>query len=182
MGSLFKRGGGGGNEMKEDLEFSMSDFNAIFRSRRNVDSVVNEQKIPRVIVNLRLVANVLMVILIVISFVDFFLSEQQYQVKKETIVMVDKCNMRNSEFQSVLSGVQNLRMVGLGVFNQTQEEKESYENEQRQLIEESVRQLDVLNKEILLSSLKVSVQIEELNGADAIQMHFGRNVIEYFDM
>jgi hypothetical protein len=63
---------------EDDDELNINEFNSSFKSRKALKSVVNDESEPASVINLKRVINVLILILILIAFLDFFLSNNEF--------------------------------------------------------------------------------------------------------
>ena len=68
------------NSSQDDAEYE-EDLDNTFKSRKALNQIINNQKIPPVIRNLKYGANVLLLILIAIAFADYFVTYQQFNVE-----------------------------------------------------------------------------------------------------
>lgn len=67
-------------DSQEDLDSDEIDLDNTFKSRKTLNQIINNQKIPQVIRNLKYVANFLMIILIAIAFSEYFVTYSQFNV------------------------------------------------------------------------------------------------------
>ena len=58
---------------------SLNDFSTVFKSRKALNAVVMDYSEPASIINLKRVANILMLVLLAISFADYFVTINEYK-------------------------------------------------------------------------------------------------------
>lgn len=74
-GPLFQK-----NDSYENSEYDEFDIDSSFKSKKNLKQVINSQKIPPVIRKLKYGANFLLIILIALSFAEYFVTYVKFNV------------------------------------------------------------------------------------------------------
>ncbi|CAD8075777.1 unnamed protein product [Paramecium primaurelia] len=166
-----------------DNDQQRNDQNNIFRSRKNLFQIINSNQTPKVITKLGWTANILALILIVLSFVDFFMIYEQYDDIYNTIILVKNQNQRNAELQTITTTVQNLLMLNLDVWQlKTDNDKATYETTQKIKLNNSITNVDNLNKELMLSSVTLSDSILSMMRTDIVIMKSSDGNEQLYDL
>lgn len=103
--------------MCDSKEVNVNEFNSNFKSRKALRAVVSDESEPTSISNLKRVANLLGVILILIAFLDYFLSSSEFDRIKKNVDMVIYSSQMLSEMQAILSYIRDLKFMELGLYN-----------------------------------------------------------------
>ncbi|CAD8157650.1 unnamed protein product [Paramecium octaurelia] len=173
------------NNMEQAIENEQQSYeqNNIFRSRKNLFQILNSNQTPKVITKLSWTANILALILVVLSFVDFFIIYEQYDDIYNTIILVKNQNQRNAELQTITTTVQNLLMLNLDVWQlKTDSDKATYESLQKTKLNNSITNVDNLNKELMLSSVSLSDSILSMMGTDIVIMKSSDGNEQLYDL
>ncbi|CAK82689.1 unnamed protein product (macronuclear) [Paramecium tetraurelia] len=173
------------NNMEQAIENDQqrNEQHNIFRSRKNLFQIINSNQTPKVITKLNWTANILALILVVLSFVDFFIIYQQYDDIYNTIVLVKNQNQRNAELQTITTTVQNLLMLNLDVWQlKTDSDKATYESAQKTKLNNSITKVDNLNKELMLSSVSLSDSIIGMMRTDIVTMKSSDGNEQLYDL
>ncbi|CAD8075781.1 unnamed protein product [Paramecium primaurelia] len=167
-------------DLDNDQEGQQQDFNNVFRSRKNLSLVVNSQVTPPVIIKLSWTANILILLLVALSFGDFFVCQAQYDEIFNTILLVEDTNLRNAELLTILSSVQNLQMLNLNIWQlNSSADINEYEQIEKQKLNKSIQQVSLLNKNLMLSDIFISNELNELQSENVIKMKFGNEYQNY---
>ncbi|CAK66138.1 unnamed protein product (macronuclear) [Paramecium tetraurelia] len=157
--------------------------NNIFRSRKNLYQIINSNQTPKVITKLGWTANILALILVVLSFVDFFIIYAQYEDIYNTILLVRSQNQRNAELQTITTSVQNLLMLNLDVWQlKTDADKKAYETTWKTKLNNSITNVDNLNKELMLSNVGLSDSIVKQLSTDIVTMRSSDGNEQLYDL
>ncbi|CAD8126292.1 unnamed protein product [Paramecium sonneborni] len=160
-----------------------NELNNIFRSRKHLSQIVNNYQTPKVIKKLNWTSNILTIILIVLSFTDFFIIYDQYQEIYKTILLVKNQNQRNAELQTLTTSIQNLLMLNMDVWDlQNESEQKTYEELQKKKLNQSINNIDNLNKELMLTDVSLSDVIIEMMNNDVVSMISSDGTSQMFDI
>lgn len=80
-------------------------------------AVVNDESEPSSVSNLKRVANVLVLILILLAFLDYFLSSNEFSNIKKNVDLVIYSNRLLAEMQGMLSYLRDLKLMEMGLYN-----------------------------------------------------------------
>ncbi|EAS07526.3 PAS domain S-box protein (macronuclear) [Tetrahymena thermophila SB210] len=105
------------NDEDEGDDANINEFNSNFKSRKAVKAVVNDESEPSCISNLKRVTNVLVLILILIAFLDYFLSNSQFDDIKKNVNLIIYSNRMLAEMQGLLSYVRDLKFMEMGLYD-----------------------------------------------------------------
>ncbi|CAD8203560.1 unnamed protein product [Paramecium pentaurelia] len=167
-------------DVDNDQEGQQQDFNNVFRSRKNLSLVVNSQVTPPVVTKLSWTANILILVLVALSFADFFVCQAQYDEIFNTILLVEDTNLRTAELHTILSTVQNLQMLNLNIWRlNTTENITAFEQDEKQKLNNSIQKVSLLNKNLMLSDIFISDELNELQSEDVVKMKFGDEYQRY---
>ncbi|CAD8209105.1 unnamed protein product [Paramecium pentaurelia] len=167
-------------DVDNDQDGQIQDFNNIFKSRKNLSLVVNNQITPQVIKQLSWTANFIILLLVALSFSDFFVCQAQYDEIYSTLELVEFTNLRTAELHSILTSVQNLQMLNLNIFQiNSTEAIIAFEKAQKTKLNNSIQLVSQLNKGLMLSNIFISDQLNELQSKDVVKMKFGEQYQNY---
>ncbi|CAD8162069.1 unnamed protein product [Paramecium octaurelia] len=167
-------------DVDNDQDGQMQDFNNIFKSRKNLSMVVDNQITPQVIRKLTWTANFIILLLVALSFSDFFVCQAQYNEIYSTLELVEYTNLRTAELHSILTSVQNLQMLNLNIFQiNTTEASTAFENAQKTKLNNSIQLVSQLNKNLMLSNIYISDELNELQSQNVVKMKFGDQYQNY---
>lgn len=96
---------------------NINEFNSNFKSRKALRAVVSDESEPSSISNLKRVANLLGLILILIAFLDYFLSSSEFDRIKKNVDMVFYSSFMLSEMQAILAYIRDLKFMELGLYD-----------------------------------------------------------------
>ncbi|EGR33913.1 PAS domain S-box family protein [Ichthyophthirius multifiliis] len=137
------------NQNDEDGDdVNINEFNSSFKSRRALKSVVNDESEPSSVINLKRVVNVLILVLVLIAFLDFFLSNNEFNNIQANIDLVISSNKILNELQSLLSYIRDLKFIKMGIL----EQKEDWKS----IMEQQISSIQNLKKSITFSNLGLS--------------------------
>ncbi|CAD8125807.1 unnamed protein product [Paramecium sonneborni] len=160
-----------------------NDNNNIFRSRKQLSQIVNNYQTPMVIRKVNWTANILTIILVVLSFTDFFIIYEQYQEIYKTILLVKNQNQRNAELQTLTTSIQNLLMLNMNVWElTTEQEQKTYEELWKKKLNQSINNIDTLNKQLMLTDVDLSDAIIDMMNNDVISMKTSDGTSQMFDI
>ncbi|CAD8213537.1 unnamed protein product [Paramecium octaurelia] len=179
--SVFERNQNQDQERKGQQD--VNEKNNIFRSRKHLSQIINNYQIPKVITKVNWTANILAIILVVLSFTDFFIIYEQYEDIYKTILLVKNQNQRNAELQTITTSIQNLLMLNMDVWNfSNQLEQQTYEALWKKKLNQSINNVDNLNKELMLTDVSLSDQILEMMNNDVVNMRSSDGSSQMFDL
>lgn len=98
-------------------DVNINEFNSNFKSRKALKAVVNDESEPSSVSNLKRVANVLVLVLILLAFLDYFLSSNEFENVKQNVDLVVYSNRLLSEMQGMLAYLRDLKFMELGLYN-----------------------------------------------------------------
>ncbi|CAD8168019.1 unnamed protein product [Paramecium pentaurelia] len=124
--------------------------NNIFHSRKKLQKIINASNTPKAIIRVTWIANIIAIIILSLSIIDYYISNSQSDQIYDTILLVNYGNIRNSELGIILSSVLNLQLLNRNVFNFTKIQATQYEQEQKQFINDSISIINDINQQILL--------------------------------
>ncbi|CAD8151019.1 unnamed protein product [Paramecium pentaurelia] len=158
--------------------------NNIFRSRKNLESIITSNVTPRVIVKVKWISNIIILIILTLSFIDYFITINQTDEIFNTILLVKDGNFRNSELGIILSSIFNLQLLNRNVFNLTADQAKIYELEQRSNINDSINYVNILNQEIVSKASSLTQSNYEFEfGLKNVQMQINIDgQFEYYDL
>ncbi|CAD8112154.1 unnamed protein product [Paramecium primaurelia] len=179
--SVFQR------NQNQDLERQgqqeINEKNNIFRSRKQLSQIINNYQIPKVITKVNWTANILTIILVVLSFTDFFIIYEQYDEIYKTILLVKNQNQRNAELQTITTSIQNLLMLNMDVWEfQNELEQQKYETLWKKKLNQSINNVDILNKELMLTEVSLSDVILNMMNSDVVSMKSSEGISQMFDL
>ncbi|CAD8162073.1 unnamed protein product [Paramecium octaurelia] len=170
-------------DFKGQGQEEVNEKNNIFRSRKQLSQIINNYQIPKVITKVNWTANILTIILVVLSFTDFFIIYEQYDDIYNTIVLVRDQNQRNAELQTLTTSIQNLLMLNMDVWEfQSAKEQEAYEILWKDKLNQSISNVDSLNKELMLTEVSLSDAIIDMMNSDVVSMKSSEGISEMFDL
>ncbi|CAD8125809.1 unnamed protein product [Paramecium sonneborni] len=160
-------------DVDNDLDGQIQDFNNIFKSRKNLSSIVNNQITPQELKKLNWTTNFIILSLVALSFSEFFVSQALYNEIYQTVELVEQTNQRTAELHSILSSVQNLQMLNLNIWQMnTTEAINAFEKTQKTLLNNSIQLVSQLNKNLMLSDIFISDELNELQKQDVVRIKF----------
>lgn len=135
------------------LDIKMShNFNDIMKSRKKLNALITKEIVPVAIVNLTRVVQFLFLILLVISFVEYFVVINEFKDIVESVNVINASNNRMADLQSVLANVRDLKLINYGLLQYTSEtDKETAVSELRAHIVQSLKEIDEVNSYLQLS-------------------------------
>ncbi|CAD8065320.1 unnamed protein product [Paramecium sonneborni] len=158
--------------------------NNIFRSRKNLENIITSTATPKVIKKVKWISNIIILIILTLSFIDYFIAIDQTDQIFNTILLVKDGNFRNSELGIILSSIFNLQLLNRNVFNLTTDQALIYEQEQRKIINDSINNINILNQEIISKSSSLTSQNYDFEFASKnvkIQLN-DQDQFEYYDL
>jgi len=96
-------------------EESYKDFNSTFKSRKGLNSVINDKTPPSLIKNLKWVATIFNILLLVIAIVDYAIASEEFTHIQQKITLLDNSNQQISAMIDVAAKTRDLAMVNLGL-------------------------------------------------------------------
>jgi len=102
---------------KQYKDANINEFNSNFKSRKALKAVVNDESEPSSVSNLKRVANVLVLILILLAFLDYFLSSNEFSNIKKNVDLVIYSNRLLAEMQGMLSYLRDLKLLEMGLYD-----------------------------------------------------------------
>ncbi|CAD8155764.1 unnamed protein product [Paramecium octaurelia] len=124
--------------------------NNIFHSRKKLQKIITSSNIPKAIVRVTWIANIIALIILTLSIIDYSISNSQSDQIYDTILLANQGNIRNSELGIILSSVLNLQLLSRNVFNMNKTQATQYEQQQKQFINDSISMINDINQQILL--------------------------------
>lgn len=107
---------------------NINEFNSNFKSRKALKAVVNDESEPSSVSNLKRVANVLVLILILLAFLDYFLSSNEFSNIKKNVDLVIYSNRLLAEMQGMLSYLRDLKLLEMGLYDSLSTKVEKKQN------------------------------------------------------
>ncbi|CAD8126295.1 unnamed protein product [Paramecium sonneborni] len=160
-------------DMDNELDGQIQDFNNIFKSRKNLSLIINNQVTPLEIKKLNWTTNIIILSLVALSFSDFFISLVQNNEVYQTIQLIEYTNLRTAELHSILSSVQNLQMLNLNIWQMNStEDIDEFERNQKNRLNNSIQIVSQLNKNLMLSDIFISDELNELQSQDVVKIKF----------
>ncbi|CAD8125808.1 unnamed protein product [Paramecium sonneborni] len=169
------------NQDNQD-DFEQGRTNNVFRNRKTLNSTINDQQRPKVIVYLSWTINILMLTVLTLSFTSYFLGLQLFENVQNSLNLIKYASQRNQECTQIVMNIQNLEMLRIGIWNLTESEALQYEEEQRMELNNSIFELKDANKKIMLNDLYINEQIEELHSKSVINVRISQNNFAYYDL
>ena len=68
---------------------SAVDLNNTFKSKKALNNLINDQRVPSAIKSLKYLINILLIILLAIAFADYFLTLNECEVIKHSIISIN---------------------------------------------------------------------------------------------
>ncbi|CAD8043447.1 unnamed protein product [Paramecium primaurelia] len=167
----------------DSIEVGVNDNLNVFRSRTNLLQLINIQQTPKVITKLNWTMNLEMLSIVTLSFVAFFLTNQQYNKISDQLYLVQQVGIRNAEFFNLMAATQNLQMQQIGIWTFTSDsESELYEKDQRQLINDTINTINEINTILTLNSDDDNEQLKELYTQNVVNMQVSEGVFQKYDL
>ncbi|CAK82690.1 unnamed protein product (macronuclear) [Paramecium tetraurelia] len=167
-------------DSQEEIEFGQK--NNMFRNRKALNSAINNQQIPKIMVYLSWVINILVLAVITLTFTSYFLGLFLFQNFQDSLNLLGYATTRNLECNQIVMNIQNLQMLNLGIWNLTEVEATDYEIQQRTELNESIFTLTQVNKKLMLSDIYINSEIEELHSQRVVNVRINKNSYQKYDL
>jgi len=109
-------------------EGSYKDFSTTFKSRKALNSVINDRTPPVIIKKLKYVAVSLSVVLLAIAIIDYVVASKEFNAIQKKIDLLDKSNEMVAELMNACSKMRDLNMLRIGISASTLTEDRSRES------------------------------------------------------
>lgn len=96
-------------------DISQKEFNTTFKSRKALNQVINDRRPPKSIRNLKWVANILVLALIVLAAIDYFLTVKEFNDIRDNLNLITLSNQKIAELQTIVARCQDLYLLNLGI-------------------------------------------------------------------
>jgi len=96
-------------------EGSYRDFSTTFKSRKALNTVINDKISPPIIRNLKMVINALCLILYLIAILDYVIADKEFNKIQKNIDLLNKSNTFLSEMMNILSKTRDIYLLNAGV-------------------------------------------------------------------
>ncbi|CAD8213536.1 unnamed protein product [Paramecium octaurelia] len=151
-------------------------------NRKALNSTINDQQRPQVIVYLSWAINILMITVLTLSFTSYFLGLFLFENVQNSLNLINYVSLRNQECSQIVMNVQNLEMLRIGIWNMTESEAIAYEKEQRTELNSSIFSLTDANKKIMLDDLYINEEIEELHSKSVVNVRISKTSFSNYDL
>jgi hypothetical protein len=167
--SIFRR-----DQQEEMLDggedFSKREFSTTFKSRKIMNSIINDKTVPPAIRNLKYTANILILALFIIAGVDYFITISEFNDIQENVNLITISNNQVSELMNVLGRVRDLQLIQTGLFSRN---GANYtETQFRNGISMSLLEIESIQRTMQLSGLSVSSAHQALLTSKSVNMAF----------
>ncbi|CAD8052528.1 unnamed protein product [Paramecium sonneborni] len=167
----------------DSIDVGGNDNLNVFRSRTNLLQLINIQQTPKVITKLNWTMNLEMLSIVTLSFVAFFLTNQQYNKISDQLYLVQQVGIRNAEFFNLIAAIQNLQMKQLGIWTFNSDlESAQYEKDQRININNTINTINEINTILTLNSENDNAQLKELYTKNIVNMRVSEGVFQKYDL
>ncbi|CAD8173029.1 unnamed protein product [Paramecium pentaurelia] len=167
------------NNIEQQQENESNINNNIFKSRASLQEQIKNQGRISIIQKMIWFTNILYLVMTSLAFFEFFYLNQQYNEIEENINLIGKENQIHATLQTILTNVQNLKMLNLGVWQNAN--VSTYEKTQKEALIKELNNVQDLNKEVLMSELKITDIYSNLKVSDAVKMYFSTIQSQQYD-
>ncbi|CAD8074133.1 unnamed protein product [Paramecium primaurelia] len=167
------------NNIEQQQENESNINNNIFKSRASLQEQIKNQGRISIIQKMIWFTNILYLVMTSLAFFEFFYLNQQYNEIEENINLIGKENQIHATLQTILTNVQNLKMLNLGVWQNAN--ASTYEKTQKEALIKQLNNVQDLNKEVLMSELKITDIYSNLKVSDAVKMYFSTSQSQQYD-
>ncbi|EGR29851.1 PAS domain S-box family protein [Ichthyophthirius multifiliis] len=111
--SLFKNNGEDG---EEGIQLT-NNFGNSFNSKKSLNQIINSQIVPTAIQNLNILVKIMLLILTIISFVEYFITNQELNQTKDLLQLINYSNKRVANLHYIQANLRDLCLINLGLIN-----------------------------------------------------------------
>lgn len=132
-GGLQHGGAGNKNSIELDINgedvFSAAMFDSTFKTRKQLEDILGNSTTPKTIMRLNIIAHIIMIFVLALTFVDFFVSNTQFNQIKDNVNLIIISYNRVAEIQNIVAKSRDLYLTKMNVYpydmNQTVANKTS---------------------------------------------------------
>ena len=148
-------------EEREDVEeFSLKMFSTMFKTRKNLQSVISVNKTPSSVSKLNIIGTLLFVQLIALVLISYFwFFTKQFDNINNNIDYLKNSYIRVAELQNILSKIQHLQLlnVGISAYNTSAYNAASIEAHWKTQIEESINMIEFLQNNLQYEAINITL-------------------------
>ena len=95
-------------EDAEDVDdFSLKMFNTMFKSRKNLATVINNNKTPMPVLKLNIIGHIVIISLFAMAITDYMVSDKEFQNISDNIELLKSSYVRVAELENIISKIQH---------------------------------------------------------------------------
>ncbi|CAK91236.1 unnamed protein product (macronuclear) [Paramecium tetraurelia] len=154
MQSLFQQ-----NENNEDDQKNEKDTINLYRSKNQLEQLLSQSKIPRTAINFRIFINIMTLVLVLITFLEYFINSDFNQKLLDSMPLVSWNNQRSSTLMGIQSVIQDLKSVHYDQLPLLKDPEVGYtiiEKQFRGWFDKELTQLIQLQKDLTLVSAEIN--------------------------
>lgn len=102
------------NDPNEDT-FSPAMFESTFKTRKQLADILGNNKTPKTILRLNILGHIIMIFALTLTFIDFFVSNGQFQQIRDNLNLINLSYLRVSEVQNIVAKTRDLFLIQLMV-------------------------------------------------------------------
>ncbi|CAD8110362.1 unnamed protein product [Paramecium sonneborni] len=150
MQSLFQQ-----NDNNEQDSKNEKDTINLYRSKNQLENLLSQSKIPRTATNFRIFINIMTLVLVLITFLEYFINSDFNQNLLDSLPLISQNNQRSSTLMGVQSVLQDLKAVHYDQYPLLKDQQIGYsdiEQQFRRWLDKELQQLISLQKDLTLVS------------------------------
>ncbi|CAD8076309.1 unnamed protein product [Paramecium primaurelia] len=153
MQSLFQQ-----NDNNEDDQKNEKDTINLYRSKSQLEQLLSQSKIPRTAINFRIFINIMTLVLVLITFLEYFINSDFNQNLLDSLPLVSQNNQRSSTLMGIQSVIQDLKALHYDQYPLLKDPQMGYikvEQQFRGWLDKELQQLIQLQKQLTLVSAEI---------------------------
>ena len=121
-------------------------FNTMFKSRKNLSTVINNNKTPMPVLKLNIIGHIVIIALFAMAITDYLVSDSEFRDISTNIQLLKSSYIRVAELENIISKILHLELLNIGIsaYNTTKYTAATIETAWKANISQSINTIGIL--------------------------------------